>query len=313
MFDFTQFNDKSWEQFIDNCYRLRYQSNNYQKVPARYMGDCGIEGYTNNGIAYQCYYPDDCHDDEYYEKLRDKMTTDLKKLINNGDKLKKIGIIKITQWHFVIPEYRDKRILEHKTKKLDEIKLLISSNVDMYNYMDENLEIVIKEYLDFKDVQFIAELLSDKKYCEKDFISNIKEIDYYDLDDTKVNNVKRKCLDLNNNFSKKEFINAYRKVVNLYMNYYSKGICIINSTKDKYPFLYEKISESNEHYREKAILKASLNVGNNLNKELLDEIITDFKNELKDKFNTIFNNELIDNLATYLVSSWIADCSLSFS
>lgn len=48
-------NGNAWEKLCDSCYRSRYQENGYQELPAAVGGDGGIEGYTMNGIVYQCY------------------------------------------------------------------------------------------------------------------------------------------------------------------------------------------------------------------------------------------------------------------
>ena len=60
-----------WEELCDGCYRIRYQEDGYQKVPATANGDAGIEGFTNR-LVYQCYYPEgEYSDQQWYEKLRD--------------------------------------------------------------------------------------------------------------------------------------------------------------------------------------------------------------------------------------------------
>lgn len=73
-------NGNAWEKLCDSCYRSRYQENGYQELPAAVGGDGGIEGYTMNGIVYQCYCPErEYSDDELYNHMRDKMTRDIKK------------------------------------------------------------------------------------------------------------------------------------------------------------------------------------------------------------------------------------------
>lgn len=74
---------KSWEKLCDGCYRDRFQNENYTKVPSNYEGDAGIEGFTHSGIVYQCYCPEkDYTDNELYNALRKKVTTDIAKLTN---------------------------------------------------------------------------------------------------------------------------------------------------------------------------------------------------------------------------------------
>ena len=45
-----------WEKLCNSCYRIRYQEENYTQVPSVQGGDAGIEGFTQTGIVYQCYW-----------------------------------------------------------------------------------------------------------------------------------------------------------------------------------------------------------------------------------------------------------------
>lgn len=115
---------EKWEKLCNSCYRIRYQEMGYQEIPAQYRGDGGIEGFTKNGIVYQCYCPEkEYTDDELYEHMRNKMTTDIAKFISKDYEkvLKGLGINNINQWHFVIPQNKDRRILEHAEKKRKEV------------------------------------------------------------------------------------------------------------------------------------------------------------------------------------------------
>lgn len=82
-----------WEELCVECYRSRYQKDNYMLIPAVQGGDAGIEGFTQNGIVHQCYCPErEYTDDELYEHLRNKLTTDIDKLKKNAERLKKLGV-----------------------------------------------------------------------------------------------------------------------------------------------------------------------------------------------------------------------------
>ena len=82
------FDGDSWEKFCQVCFKLKYEVDGYQEIPA-WQGDFGIEGFTRTGTLFQCYCPDeDYSGDELYEKQRDKITEDLNKLIKNEVPLK---------------------------------------------------------------------------------------------------------------------------------------------------------------------------------------------------------------------------------
>ena len=70
----------AWETLCVQCYRLRYQSDDYTAIPAVQGGDAGIEGFTNKGIVHQCYCPERPYsDNELYTHQREKLTTDIEK------------------------------------------------------------------------------------------------------------------------------------------------------------------------------------------------------------------------------------------
>ena len=80
---YGNYDGNHWEEVCQQCMKIKYQKDGYQELPAC-QGDLGIEGFTRNGTVIQCYCPDeDYAPKEMYEKQRDKVTTDLQKLINN--------------------------------------------------------------------------------------------------------------------------------------------------------------------------------------------------------------------------------------
>ena len=112
----------AWEDLCVQCYRIRYQKDNYTAIPATQGGDAGIEGFTFKGIVHQCYCPErDYSDNELYAHQRDKLTADIEKLKKNANKLKALGVPPVVEWHFNIPEYKDTRILTHAESKRQEV------------------------------------------------------------------------------------------------------------------------------------------------------------------------------------------------
>ena len=47
-----------WDEYCHRLLSLKY-SNYYQRVPSKFGGDLGIEGFVqHSGIVFQCYCPD---------------------------------------------------------------------------------------------------------------------------------------------------------------------------------------------------------------------------------------------------------------
>ncbi len=125
---YGNFNGDSWEDFCQLCFKLKYESDGYQEMPA-WQGDLGIEGFTRSGIFFQCYCPDaEYNPDKLYEVQRDKITTDLGKLITYEKELKAyLKTIKVTKWIFVTPEYKKKDLVKHCQDKAEEYRRITST------------------------------------------------------------------------------------------------------------------------------------------------------------------------------------------
>ena len=114
----------SWERLCQVCLKVKF-SGNYIEVPAS-PGDFGLDGFTTDGSAYQCYCPErECSDDDLYDSQRDKITKDLKKLDTYKATLQKLlnGVM-IKRWYLLTPKVRTNEILFHCVKKEEEIKNL---------------------------------------------------------------------------------------------------------------------------------------------------------------------------------------------
>ena len=132
----------AWEDLCVQCYRIRYQIDNYTAIPATQGGDAGIEGFTNKGVVHQCYCPERAYSDtELYNHQRDKLTTDIEKLKKNATRLRALGVPPVVEWHFNIPEYKDARILTHaESKRQEVIKAKIDKPSD-YAHIADNFQI----------------------------------------------------------------------------------------------------------------------------------------------------------------------------
>lgn len=290
-----------WEYWITEFYRLRYQNQGFQEVPAVYRGDGGIEGYTKTGIVYQCYCPEKLYsDDELWEHQRNKVTKDINKLINNGETFLKIGVgIPIKQWHFVIPEYKDKRILEHCKKKKDEV---IKNSLE---YIDKSFDIIVKVAEDFKpEIYKLAYLNRDKIDIT---LKEFEEIDLENCDSEKIKNIETKIAKIMDPNTKE-----YKQLVEIMTKKYVEGIEIINNVKSVIPPLYETIISIDSSYKTNLEFECLMNESKSLNKAFLQEKLKELDNELKAQVGNVITQQSITELKFNLMSSWIADCPMDF-
>lgn len=96
-----------WQDWVKQLLYAHYGHKHYQPVPDTDGGDYGIEGFSQDGCAYQCYAAEEpVGTEELYEKQRNKINEDLKKFVHNQQPLAKLfGALKIERWVFVVPRY----------------------------------------------------------------------------------------------------------------------------------------------------------------------------------------------------------------
>lgn len=222
-------NGNSWEELCVDCYRMRYQDDHYEPIPAAQGGDGGIEGYTQSGIVHQCYCPEKNYSDqECYEHIRDKMTSDIKKLLDPKyqKRLFNWGVPPIREWHFVIPKQDDSRILKHAEDKRKEVIAAKSKTPDNYPCIHEFFKIIIKCADDFK-----LEICKIVLTPHRDYLLNLKFKDNYSVDYTKCDSLKAKNITrkisavIPEGENKDEYV---QDIVSFYIQAYIKGMDILN-------------------------------------------------------------------------------------
>ena len=82
---------REWQDYCLMLLHKRYADHSLQEVPDRHLGDLGIEAFSLDGCAFQCYAAlEPLSTQNLYEAQRDKLTGDLNKLEKNKVELKKI-------------------------------------------------------------------------------------------------------------------------------------------------------------------------------------------------------------------------------
>ena len=299
-----------WEELCVECYTDRYQLENYQYIPANSGGDAGIEGFTQTGIVHQCYCPErQYNDNELYDHQKNKLTTDINKLKNNGKRLKELGVPIIHEWHFNIPEYRDSRILKHAQKKQEEILNEKGNNPKSYEHIADDFLIVIKTPNDFKTEisRIIRNPITD--YRLNLAIEHTNNFDWSKCDSEKVKNITRKIKAIMNTSICNEQIN---EIVGVYIDYYNSGLINMHKLQNEFPIIYRDLYELKESYENEVRIKTLMNTDHLMNKNIFENILNEFENKLEKEFSTVFNTVSISELKQDIIAGWLADCSMEF-
>ena len=301
----------AWENICVKCYRYRYEDQHYTPIPAVSGGDAGIEGFTKTGIVHQCYFPERQYSDhELYEAQRDKLSADIKKLLNNGDRLVALGVPVIHEWHFNIPEYRDSKILIHAATKQEEVLSAKKDNPDKYSYIADDFQIVIKTAENFSaEISRIIRTSAD--YNLNLAVEHTSNPNWKDCDSQKVANVRRKIKAIMH-VSDDDNPNVER-VVGLYIDYYICGLENMNRLKMNFPDIHAELFKLVQIYKGEVTLKTSMNTNSSMNQSLFNELLNEFEKKLEKDFSNSFNQASIVEIKQDMVASWLADCSMEFS
>lgn len=302
---------EEWEKLCNSCYRMRYQEQGYQEIPAQYRGDGGIEGFTKHGIVYQCYCPEkEYSGNELYEHMRDKMTKDIAKFISPSYEkiLKGLGVRDIREWHFVIPYYTDRRLLEHAEKKRNEVLTYRAEHPEQCSYIQDDFTITIKTANDF--TLELSRIIRSELGPKLDFtVVRDKPINWTECDSEKVSNVKRKIKAVMNGIDEDD--EDYKEVVNIYIESYVIGLELMEKLRTEQVELFEQILNLENTYKRQVAIKTKTNTDSSINSKLFNEILEDFQKVLEKEFPFITSSSIAE-LKDDMISSWLADCSMQF-
>ncbi|MEU4763390.1 hypothetical protein AB0H12_09055 [Actinosynnema sp. NPDC023794] len=139
-----------WEEWCLLLIQRRYGADQVQTVPAKHRGDLGIEAFTHDGCAFQCYAAEEpISVKERFEKQRDKLTRDLKKLEVKKDEFKKLlGRVKIERYMFLVPTFDSQELVQHASTKAEEYR------AKALPHLHDNFRIVVatdKAYAEYID------------------------------------------------------------------------------------------------------------------------------------------------------------------
>lgn len=119
----TSWDPDDWERYALSLLRQRHGAA-LIPVPDKSGGDGGLDAYTLDGIAYQCYAPEGepLTTKARYAAQRGKVTSDLKKLSDHPDRLRELlGSTVLVQWILVTPKHESANLVAHCATKSEQV------------------------------------------------------------------------------------------------------------------------------------------------------------------------------------------------
>lgn len=113
-----------FEAFVWSLLQRRYPPEKLRYFPAAMGGDKGLEGFSTDGIGYQCYADKDSLSlRARTDKQKAKLTRDTNKLKKNKDALSALlGVTVLNHYFLIVPEYHSTEVIEHANKRAELVR-----------------------------------------------------------------------------------------------------------------------------------------------------------------------------------------------
>lgn len=291
-----------WQSWADKLLQRHYGPGEYQKIPDSHKGDAGIEGFTiSTGHAYQAYGPvEPLSTVERYERLRTKVTNDIRKFTENRVILAGIfGNVKISRWILLVPYYDSKEIVLHAAKKTQEV---IDANPPYIN-SDFRVCIEDEEVFAVERDQLINARVATINIDTED-INQYKITEWVDKNDSLVETVEgkiRRIPQLDTDAKRRNFRDLLIKA-------YLEGQNTLEELR-KYPVSFENVRKVKSQKERYLALETMASSGTNMEifRASLDGIRDTVVQEVPGVSNTV-----IEAVAYEAVSDWLFRCPLDF-
>lgn len=292
-----------WEDFINSLLRTRYPLGNYQQVPHEHGGDHGIEGFSTDGCAYQCYAPrEPLSVKTRFEAHRDKLTADIGKFIANAKDLAVIfGLLRIRRWLLVVPRHDSGKLLAHAEKKAAQVRAANLPYVDSHSFR-------------------VAVVTADYFARERAMLGSATAIEIH-IPRPEIEATEKHLLDaggprfLRHLYEKSSRIptlahpEAATKFRQSIMSYYVQGQVVLDRLRQDYPEIFETLMQ------EKAARARQLELESLLaTTDPRDRVVNELRamqQAIHSRFPNI-SSETQMSLAMEALADWLLTCPLSF-
>lgn len=137
-----------WEEHVLRLLQDRHGATNLQKVPAKHLGDSGLDYIClAERVVYQCYAVEEPVDvAERAKKQKSKITTDIGKFCNTSNgAVKLFAFNPIKRWILTVPLHDSQDVVQHALKKAAEVRAL------KLQHVDKDFEIIVHDRTDFDE------------------------------------------------------------------------------------------------------------------------------------------------------------------
>jgi len=218
------------------------------------------------------------------------------------------GVPPIKEWHFVIPEQNDSRIVKHAETKKKEVMDAKRANPVAFQHIHDDFKVILKCADDFllEISQLIRTNLTDMKLNLT--VIHSASPDWSRCNSEKTANIRRKVAAVMQT-ADTESIN---RMVTLFVESYISGLDILARLQLSAPDFHRDLIELEAVCKRDVEMKTLMNTNPADNSSLFWKIMTDFEEKLNKDFSGPLTQSSIGELKQDLIASWLADCSMEF-
>jgi hypothetical protein len=296
-----EWNGEEWQEHIAQLLRARYsEPGMYQEMPSRDKGDLGLEGFSRDGICYQCYAAEPPFTVKIlYEKQRNKITDDISKFIKNSKRLAAVfGTLKIKRWLLVVPQFFSTQLLEHCSSKKDDV---IGANLA---YLDGQFDVGV-----ITDSEFTVELckLAAVHLYQHDIVvgqPDVAQIQQFSLGNvTLLANVANKASKL----PKLDTVAKVDEFTLRMVHHYLRGQAAVEALRSRDPEQFETLLRCKNTMEDMLVIQSMVQTGD---ASTVRKTFSEFKNEVEK--NVSVSPHTADVVAWGAVADWLLRCPLDF-
>lgn len=296
-----EYDGNEWERRVKRWLRLRYPGGEFEDVPAEHSGDFGLEGFSRDGIAYQCYAPrTPLKVKELYENQRNKMTEDVRKFIEGKNNLMRLfGPLKIKSWWLVVSEHRSAKLIQHATSKAKEVREAGLS----YVTPDFSIHVATAEDFAMEREAAIRQGVEALKLDETEV--NADQVrEWADSNDDLVNKLDRKIIA----YSEEHRPERVRDLREKWITSFITAENMLKKLQVAYPSIWMSLAELMRRKETRLYLKySSARASVDVLKETIEEVRCDILRRVPN-----LDDGHAEDVAVGTVAEWLHRCPLDF-
>lgn len=291
-----------WQKHISVLLKRKYKASEFQEIPDRDKGDFGIEGFSRDGIAYQCYAAEEpLSTKALYEKQRTKITKNINKFKNNEHELKKIfGLTKIKCWALVVPRFESSQLVQHAEKKAEKVR---TAHLP-YVTDDFIIHIITEDYF-LTELEELFEAGLARIHLKSEEIEQTQIDEWLQENDELIGNLDTKIRKINPKIESSK-LNSLRSG---FIKFFLNGQNLLEELRSEYPPLYEKAGEIKNNHE--SILEIVSNLFPGAPPEKFQDQIRNLEEEFLSQLPGL-SKENIVSLTHEAISDWLLRCPLDF-